>query len=117
MQPPSCQTSMTNPILQVRGSLGSCNPLRPLRSPYPAPDLPRGSCSLQTSPIPLLPTPHPRSLLLAWERQQQEERRQAEQRRAREQRVQHQVARCLAAYAPRGSRGPGTAQRKLEELR
>ncbi|XP_036076495.1 testis-specific protein 10-interacting protein isoform X2 [Rousettus aegyptiacus] len=57
------------------------------------------------------------SLLLAWERQQQEERRQAEQRRAREQRVQHQVARCLAAYAPRGSRGPGTAQRKLEELR
>ncbi|CAI9167204.1 unnamed protein product [Rangifer tarandus platyrhynchus] len=58
-----------------------------------------------------------RNLLRAWERQQQEERQQAEVRRAREQRVQHQVARCLAAYAPRGSRGPGAAQRKLEELR
>ncbi|OWK17255.1 SART1, partial [Cervus elaphus hippelaphus] len=57
------------------------------------------------------------NLLRAWERQQQEERQQAEVRRAREQRVQHQVARCLAAYAPRGSRGPGAAQRKLEELR
>ncbi|XP_054368325.1 testis-specific protein 10-interacting protein [Mirounga angustirostris] len=58
-----------------------------------------------------------RSLLQAWERQQQEERQQAELRRAREQRVQQQVARCLAAYAPRGSRGPGATQRKLEELR
>ncbi|XP_042531767.1 testis-specific protein 10-interacting protein [Dipodomys spectabilis] len=58
-----------------------------------------------------------RSLLLAWERQQQEERQQAEMRRAREQRVQHQVARCLAAYAPRGSKGSGTTQHKLEELR
>ncbi|XP_006740259.1 testis-specific protein 10-interacting protein [Leptonychotes weddellii] len=58
-----------------------------------------------------------RRLLQAWERQQQEERQQAELRRAREQRVQQQVARCLAAYAPRGSRGPGATQRKLEELR
>ncbi|KAM5318239.1 LOW QUALITY PROTEIN: testis-specific protein 10-interacting protein [Glossophaga mutica] len=58
-----------------------------------------------------------RSLLQAWEQQQQEERQQAELRRAREQRVQQQVARCLAAYAPRGSRGPGAAQQKLEELR
>ncbi|KAF5920882.1 hypothetical protein HPG69_006193 [Diceros bicornis minor] len=58
-----------------------------------------------------------RSLLQAWERQQREERRQAELRRAREQQVQQQVARCLAAYAPRGSRGPGAAQHKLEELR
>ncbi|XP_006056496.2 testis-specific protein 10-interacting protein isoform X1 [Bubalus bubalis] len=58
-----------------------------------------------------------RNLLRAWELQQREERQQAEVRRAREQRVQHQVARCLAAYAPRGSRGPGAAQRKLEELR
>ncbi|XP_072826432.1 testis-specific protein 10-interacting protein isoform X2 [Vicugna pacos] len=57
------------------------------------------------------------SLLWAWERQQQEERQQAELRRAREQQVQQQVARCLAVYAPRGSRGPGAAQRKLEELR
>lgn len=60
---------------------------------------------------------HPRNLLQAWERQQLEELQQAELRRAREQRVQQQVARCLAAYAPRGSRGPGAAQRKLEELR
>ncbi|XP_053515143.1 testis-specific protein 10-interacting protein isoform X2 [Artibeus jamaicensis] len=58
-----------------------------------------------------------RSLLQAWERQQQEERQQAELRRAREQRVQQQVAHCLAAYAPRGSRGPGAARQKLEELR
>uniref|UniRef100_A0A384DJS2 Testis specific 10 interacting protein n=1 Tax=Ursus maritimus TaxID=29073 RepID=A0A384DJS2_URSMA len=58
-----------------------------------------------------------RSLLQAWERQQQEERQQAELRRAREQRVQRQVARCLAAYAPRGTQGPGAVQRKLEELR
>ncbi|XP_003937770.3 testis-specific protein 10-interacting protein isoform X2 [Saimiri boliviensis] len=58
-----------------------------------------------------------RSLLQAWERQRQEERQRAELRRARTQHVQRQVARCLAAYAPRGSRGPGTAQRKLEELR
>nr|XP_025734634.1 testis-specific protein 10-interacting protein isoform X3 [Callorhinus ursinus] len=58
-----------------------------------------------------------RRLLQAWERQQQEERQQAELRRAREQRVQQQVARCLAAYTPRGSRGPGATQRKLEELR
>nr|KAF6439401.1 testis specific 10 interacting protein [Molossus molossus] len=58
-----------------------------------------------------------RSLLQAWEQQQEEERQQAEQRQAREQRVQHQVARCLAAYAPAGSRGPGATQRKLEELR
>uniref|UniRef100_A0A8C0XAH4 Testis-specific protein 10-interacting protein n=1 Tax=Castor canadensis TaxID=51338 RepID=A0A8C0XAH4_CASCN len=58
-----------------------------------------------------------RSLLQSWEWQQQEERQQAEIRRAREQRVQHQVARCLAAYTPQGSRGPVTSQRKLEELR
>ncbi|XDC86330.1 hypothetical protein R6Z07F_017503 [Ovis aries] len=58
-----------------------------------------------------------RNLLRAWERQQREEQQQAEVRQAREQRVQHQVARCLAAYVPRGSRGPGAAQRKLEELR
>uniref|UniRef100_H0XFI9 Testis specific 10 interacting protein n=1 Tax=Otolemur garnettii TaxID=30611 RepID=H0XFI9_OTOGA len=58
-----------------------------------------------------------RSLLQSWERQQQEEQQQAERRRAREQRVQQQVARCLAAYAPKGSRGPGATQRKLEELR
>ncbi|GAB5578110.1 testis-specific protein 10-interacting protein isoform X1 [Prionailurus iriomotensis] len=58
-----------------------------------------------------------RSLLQAWERQQQEELQRAELRRAREQRVQQQVARCLAAYAPRGSRGPGATQCKLEELR
>nr|XP_055150325.1 testis-specific protein 10-interacting protein isoform X2 [Symphalangus syndactylus] len=58
-----------------------------------------------------------RSLLQAWERQRQEERQQAELRRARTQHVQRQVARCLAAYAPRGSRGPGAAQHKLEELR
>uniref|UniRef100_A0A8C9IA61 Testis specific 10 interacting protein n=1 Tax=Piliocolobus tephrosceles TaxID=591936 RepID=A0A8C9IA61_9PRIM len=58
-----------------------------------------------------------RSLLQAWERQRQVERQQAELRRARTQHVQRQVARCLAAYAPRGSRGPGAAQRKLEELR
>ncbi|XP_003419464.3 testis-specific protein 10-interacting protein isoform X1 [Loxodonta africana] len=58
-----------------------------------------------------------RSLLQSWERQQQEEQQRAELRRAREQRVQQQVARCLAAYAPRGSRGPTATQRKLEELR
>ncbi|XP_049498824.1 testis-specific protein 10-interacting protein isoform X2 [Panthera uncia] len=58
-----------------------------------------------------------RSLLQAWERQQQEELQRAELRRAREQRVQQQVARCLAAYAPGGSRGPGATQCKLEELR
>ncbi|XP_066108187.1 testis-specific protein 10-interacting protein isoform X1 [Saccopteryx bilineata] len=58
-----------------------------------------------------------RSLLQAWERQQQEEQRQAQMRRAREQRVQQRVAHCLAAYAPRGSRGPGATQHKLEELR
>uniref|UniRef100_A0A2K6F8Q1 Testis specific 10 interacting protein n=1 Tax=Propithecus coquereli TaxID=379532 RepID=A0A2K6F8Q1_PROCO len=58
-----------------------------------------------------------RSLLQAWERQQQAERQQAEQRRAREQRVQKQVARCLAAYKPKGSPGPSATQRKLEELR
>ncbi|XP_010364748.1 testis-specific protein 10-interacting protein [Rhinopithecus roxellana] len=58
-----------------------------------------------------------RSLLQAWERQRQEEQQQAELRRARTQHVQRQVAHCLAAYAPRGSRGPGAAQRKLEELR
>ncbi|XP_045871716.1 testis-specific protein 10-interacting protein [Meles meles] len=58
-----------------------------------------------------------RRLLQAWERQQQEERQQAELRRAREQRVQQHVARCLAACAPRGSRGPGATQRKLDELR
>ncbi|KAM8818019.1 testis-specific protein 10-interacting protein [Rhynchonycteris naso] len=58
-----------------------------------------------------------RSLLQAWERQQQEEQRQAQLRRAREQRVQQRVARCLAAYAPGGSRGPGATQHKLEELR
>ncbi|XP_068412002.1 testis-specific protein 10-interacting protein isoform X3 [Eschrichtius robustus] len=58
-----------------------------------------------------------RNRLRAWERLQQEGRQQAELRRAREQRVQRQVAHCLAAYVPRGSRGPGAAQRKLEELR
>ncbi|XP_058162354.1 testis-specific protein 10-interacting protein [Dasypus novemcinctus] len=58
-----------------------------------------------------------RHLLKTWEKQQQEERQRAEMRRAREQRVQQQVARCLAAYVPRGSRGPVAAQRKLEELR
>ncbi|XP_037695138.1 testis-specific protein 10-interacting protein [Choloepus didactylus] len=58
-----------------------------------------------------------RNLLKTWEEQQQEERQRAELRRAREQRVQQQVARCLAAYVPKGSRGPGAAQRKLEELR
>ncbi|XP_054426668.1 testis-specific protein 10-interacting protein [Pteronotus mesoamericanus] len=58
-----------------------------------------------------------RSLLQTWEQQRRQERQQAELRRAREQRVQQQVARCLAAYAPRGSRGPGASQRKLEELR
>ncbi|XP_021569607.1 testis-specific protein 10-interacting protein [Carlito syrichta] len=58
-----------------------------------------------------------RSLLQAWELQRQEERQQARLRRAREQRVQQQVARCLAAYAPRENRGPGATQRKLEELR
>ncbi|XP_007943151.1 testis-specific protein 10-interacting protein [Orycteropus afer afer] len=58
-----------------------------------------------------------RSLLQSWERQQQEELLRLELRRAREQQVQQQVARCLAAYAPRGSRGPTAAQRKLEELR
>nr|KAF6281822.1 testis specific 10 interacting protein [Pipistrellus kuhlii] len=55
-------------------------------------------------------------MLQAWERRQQEEQQQAEQRRAREQQVQHQVARCLATYAPR-TQGLGSAQRKLEELR
>lgn len=100
------------------GSLGSCNSsLQALIHPYRAPDPPRGSCSPQTSPVSLLPTSHPRSLLQAWERQQQEKRQQAELRRAREQRVQQQVAGCLAAYAPRGSRGPGATQHKLEELR
>ncbi|CAH6793540.1 Tsga10ip [Phodopus roborovskii] len=58
-----------------------------------------------------------RNLLQAWERQQLEERQQAEMRRAREHQVQQQVARCLAAYTPRGSRGALAAQRKLEELR
>ncbi|XP_045711235.1 testis-specific protein 10-interacting protein [Phyllostomus hastatus] len=58
-----------------------------------------------------------RSLLQAWERRQREEQQQAELRRAREQQVQQQVARCLAAYAPRGGRGPGAARQKLEELR
>nr|XP_055171130.1 testis-specific protein 10-interacting protein [Nyctereutes procyonoides] len=58
-----------------------------------------------------------RSLLQAWERQQEEERQQAELRRAREHRVQQQVARCLAAYAPKGNRGSGTTHRRLEELR
>ncbi|XP_045411841.1 testis-specific protein 10-interacting protein isoform X2 [Lemur catta] len=58
-----------------------------------------------------------RSLLQAWEQQQHKERQQAEQRHAREQRVQQQVARCLAAYKPKGSSGPGATQRKLEELR
>ncbi|XP_054938311.1 testis-specific protein 10-interacting protein, partial [Physeter macrocephalus] len=55
--------------------------------------------------------------LRAGERRQQAERQQAELRRARERRVQQQVAHCLAAYAPRGSRGPGAAQHKLQELR
>jgi hypothetical protein len=72
---------------------------------------------LKASPFPFLSFSPPRSLLQSWERQQQEERQQAEIRRAREQRVQHQVARCLAAYTPQGSRGPVTSQRKLEELR
>ncbi|KAM5248456.1 testis-specific protein 10-interacting protein [Ctenodactylus gundi] len=58
-----------------------------------------------------------RNLLQAWERQQQDDRQQAVQRRAREQHVQQQVARCLAAYKPQRSQGPGAMQRKLEELR
>ncbi|KAM9221897.1 testis-specific protein 10-interacting protein [Dugong dugon] len=58
-----------------------------------------------------------RSLLKSWERQQQEEQQRAELRRAREHRVQQQVARCLAAYAPRGSRRPTATRCKLEELR
>ncbi|XP_062052110.1 testis-specific protein 10-interacting protein [Lepus europaeus] len=58
-----------------------------------------------------------RSLLQAWERQQQEEQHQAELRRAREQRVQQQVARCLATYGSRAGRRPWANQRKLEELR
>ncbi|EGV99357.1 U4/U6.U5 tri-snRNP-associated protein 1 [Cricetulus griseus] len=58
-----------------------------------------------------------RNLLQAWERQQLEERQQAEMRRAREHQVQQQVARCLAAYTPRGSKGALAAHRKLEELR
>nr|XP_023420248.1 testis-specific protein 10-interacting protein [Cavia porcellus] len=58
-----------------------------------------------------------RSLLQAWERQQQEDLQQAELRRAREQRIQQQVARCLAAYMPRRSQGSWAMQRKLEELR
>ncbi|KAM9658823.1 testis-specific protein 10-interacting protein [Trichechus inunguis] len=58
-----------------------------------------------------------RSLLQSWERQQQEEQQRAELRRAREHRVQQQVARCLAAYAPRGSRRPTATRCKLEELR
>ncbi|KAI5278116.1 Testis-Specific Protein 10-Interacting Protein [Manis pentadactyla] len=58
-----------------------------------------------------------RRLLQAWAREQQEAQQQAELRRAQEQRAQWRVARCLAAYVPRGSHGPGAAQRKLEELR
>ncbi|XP_052568276.1 LOW QUALITY PROTEIN: testis-specific protein 10-interacting protein [Peromyscus californicus insignis] len=58
-----------------------------------------------------------RNLLQAWEQQQLEERQQAEMRRVREHQVQQQVARCLAAYTPRGNRGALAAQRKLEELR
>ncbi|XP_059960946.1 testis-specific protein 10-interacting protein isoform X2 [Mesoplodon densirostris] len=58
-----------------------------------------------------------RNRLRAWEQQQQEKQQQAELRRAREQQLQQRVAHCLAAYVPRGSRGPGAAQRKLEELR
>ncbi|MBZ3880924.1 Testis-specific protein 10-interacting protein [Sciurus carolinensis] len=58
-----------------------------------------------------------RSLLQSWERQEQEQQQQAELRRTREQQVQQQVARCLAAYAPRGGRGPSATQRKVEELR
>ncbi|XP_066893692.1 testis-specific protein 10-interacting protein isoform X3 [Kogia breviceps] len=58
-----------------------------------------------------------RNQLQAREWRQQAERQQAELRRARERRVQQQVAHCLAAYAPRGSRGPGAAQHKLQELR
>ncbi|KAI5933143.1 Testis-specific protein 10-interacting protein [Manis javanica] len=57
-----------------------------------------------------------RRLLQAWAREQQEAQQQAE-RRAPEQRVQRRVACGLAAYVPRGSHGPGAAQRKLEELR
>uniref|UniRef100_A0A8C2W9J2 Testis specific 10 interacting protein n=1 Tax=Chinchilla lanigera TaxID=34839 RepID=A0A8C2W9J2_CHILA len=58
-----------------------------------------------------------RSLLQAWERQQQEDLQQAELRKAREQRIQQQVTRCLAAYMPRRSQGSWATQRKLEELR
>ncbi|CAO2584290.1 Testis-specific protein 10-interacting protein [Lemmus lemmus] len=64
-------------------------------------------------PLPFLP----RNLLQAWERQQLEEQQQTEMRRAQEHQVQQKVARCLAAYTPRGSRGALTAQHKLEELR
>ena len=92
----------------------------PSRPPY-APTCPWPSMRLLV-PCRLLPplflsSPRPRNRLQAWERLQQEGRQQAELRRAREQRVQRQVAHCLAAYVPRGSRGPGAAQRKLEELR
>lgn len=86
-------------------------------TPLPAPALHETAAPPQNSPILFFPSPYPRSLLQAWEWQQQEERQQAELRRAREQRVQRQVARCLAAYAPRGTQGPGAVQRKLEELR
>lgn len=86
---------------------GPSSPPRPTLHEVPAP-----SDFSHASSFPL-----PRSLLQAWEQQQQEERQLAERRRAREQRVQQQVSRCLAAYAPRGSRGPGASQRKLEELR
>ncbi|XP_055987545.1 testis-specific protein 10-interacting protein [Sorex fumeus] len=58
-----------------------------------------------------------RNLLRTREQQQQQERQQEEQRRARELRVQQQVARCLAAYTPRASRGCVPAMQKLEELR
>ncbi|XP_054999801.1 testis-specific protein 10-interacting protein [Sorex araneus] len=58
-----------------------------------------------------------RNLLRTREQQQQQERQEEEQRRARELRVQQQVARCLAAYTPRASRGCVPAVQKLEELR
>ncbi|XP_051001857.1 LOW QUALITY PROTEIN: testis-specific protein 10-interacting protein [Acomys russatus] len=58
-----------------------------------------------------------RNLMQSLERQQLKEKQQAEVRRARERQVQQQVARCLAAYSPKGRRGALAAQHKLEELR
>lgn len=96
------------PVLHIK-----MHPLSPM-FPSLAPTLSEPPAPAASS-HPLLPRPL-RSMLQAWERRQQEEQQQEEQRRAREQQVQHQVARCLATYAPR-TQGLGSAQRKLEELR